>query len=62
MKIEGLIGQLNGLLEKMEQGVSIEEGLKLFEEGLEIAKKCYDALNATKGKLETLSVSLNTLN
>ena len=34
--------------------LSIEEGIKLYEEGVEISKKCYDILNKSKGKITFL--------
>ena len=38
--------------EKLEnENVSLEEGIKLFEEGGQIAKECYTALNEAKGKI-----------
>lgn len=61
MKIEELIAKLEELLVKMDQGVTIDEGIDLFEKGMEIAKQCYDLLNASKGKLEVLTASLNNL-
>lgn len=47
------------LLEKND--VSIEEGTKLYEEGVNIAKNCYDILNKNKGKITILKEELENL-
>ena len=47
------------ILEKND--VSIEEGTKLYEEGVEIAKKCYEILNKNKGKITILKDELDNL-
>ena len=47
------------ILEKND--VSIEEGTKLYEEGVEIAKKCYEILNKNKGKITVLKDELDNL-
>ena len=47
------------LLEKND--VSIEEGTKLYEEGVNIAKNCYEILNKNKGKITILKEELESL-
>ena len=41
--------------------LSIEEGIKLYEEGVEISKKCYDILNKSKGKITFLKNELEEI-
>lgn len=47
------------ILEK--NNVSIEEGTKLYEEGVNIAKNCYEILNKNKGKITILKEELENL-
>ena len=47
------------ILEKNE--VSIEDGTKYYEEGVEIVKKCYEILNKNKGKVTILKEELENL-
>lgn len=55
MNIEQLLKQLQSTVEKLEKGdLSMEQSLKLFEEGVELTEKCFSALEKTKGKLNIL--------
>ena len=52
MNLDEKLINLKKITEKLEDGnVSLDEGIKLFEEGSKLAKECYDALNETKGKI-----------
>ncbi|MBI4962590.1 MAG: exodeoxyribonuclease VII small subunit [Desulfomonile tiedjei] len=46
---------LRSIVEKMEHGgLSLDENLKLFEEGIAISRRLFDMLNRAEGKVEEL--------
>ena len=49
--IEESVKRLEEISEKLESGVSIDESLKLYEEGCKIAKQCLKDLEKAKGKI-----------
>ena len=52
MNLDEKLIKLKEITEKLENdNVSLEEGIKLFEEGSQIAKECYTSLNEAKGKI-----------
>lgn len=52
MNLDEKLLKLKEIAEKLESdNVSLDEGIKLFEEGGQIAKECYTALNEAKGKI-----------
>ncbi|MBQ9792618.1 MAG: exodeoxyribonuclease VII small subunit [Clostridia bacterium] len=54
--------RLQEIIKKLENNdVSVEEGTKLYEEGVEIAKKCYEMLKTNKGKVVILKEELEKL-
>lgn len=54
--------RLQEIIKKLENNdVSIEEGTKLYEEGVDIAKKCYEMLKTNKGKVIILKEELEKL-
>ena len=54
--------RLQEIVKKLEKNdISVEEGTKLYEEGVEIAKKCYAILNESKGKVTILKEELDKL-
>lgn len=54
--------RLQEIIKKLEKNdTSIEEGTKLYEEGVKIAKDCYSLLNANKGKVTILKEELDAL-
>lgn len=54
--------RLQEIIKKLENNdVSVEEGAKLYEEGVEIAKKCYEILKTNKGKVVILEEELKKL-
>lgn len=53
---EASLVRLQEITQKLEQGgLSLEESLKLFEEGVALYTKCSKALTAAEGRLRTLS-------
>ena len=56
LSFEEALGELETLVEKMEQGeLSLEESLKSFERGVELTRTCQEALKAAEQKVEILS-------
>jgi exodeoxyribonuclease VII small subunit len=39
--------------------MGIDEGVKLFDEGVKLSKECYEILHATKGKINIIKQELN---
>lgn len=53
---ESAISRLQNIVLTLEEGkLSLEDSLKLFEEGTEISKFCNDYLNKAENKIVTLS-------
>ena len=54
---EKSLSELEDLVEKMEKGeLSLEEALKHFERGIELAHICQSALQAAEAKVEKLLI------
>lgn len=52
---EKALGELEGLVESMEQGdLGLEESLKAFEQGIRLARECQKALEQAEQKVELL--------
>lgn len=53
---ETAMNQLNEIVLKLESGeVSLDESLKLFEKGTELASFCYDKLNKAEQKITQMT-------
>lgn len=53
---EDAMARLRQITETLEQGeVSLEESVKLFNEGTELSKLCYETLQAAELKITELS-------
>ncbi len=62
MNFEEQNARLQEIIKKLEKNdTSIEEGTKLYEEGVKIAKDCYNILNTNKGKVTILKEELDKL-
>lgn len=61
MELENKLKALEELTAKMESGVSLDEGIKLFEQGLELAKQCMGELKEYNGKLNEIKKSMDEL-
>ncbi len=56
MNFELSLSELEKIVNKLESDeCSLEEAIKLFENGIEITKKCSEYLNNAKLKIETLT-------
>lgn len=55
LKFEASLTRLEALVQKLEQGdLSLEESLKVFEEGVRLSKNCTKILNDAEKKVEIL--------
>lgn len=62
MSFEQMYAELDAIVKKLEgQGVGLEDGIKLFNDGIEISRKCLESLNESKGKIQLLTDELNKL-
>ncbi len=62
MTFEQSAKRLAEIVEKLESGeVSLEEGTKLFEEGVSLVKTCYESIDKTKGKITSAKEELEKI-
>ena len=62
MTFEQSAKRLAEIVEKLESGeVSLEEGTKLFEEGVFLVKTCYENIDKTKGKITSAKEELEKI-
>lgn len=54
MTIEQKIAKLDELAEQIEQGVSLEKSLEIFDQSVVLADECMKQLSECKGKLVIL--------
>lgn len=56
MEFEKKLGRLEEIVNKMEKGeLSLEESLKLFEEGVKLSRECHEKLNEAEVKVKMLT-------
>ena len=52
---ESSLGELEKIVRKLEEGdLSLEESLKLFEDGVRLSRECQERLNAAERRIEIL--------
>ena len=52
---ESSLGELEKIVRKLEDGdLSLEESLKLFEDGVKLSRECQERLNAAERRIEIL--------
>jgi exodeoxyribonuclease VII small subunit len=55
MDFEKKLSRLEDIVQKMEKGdSSLEESLKLFEEGVKLSRECHTRLNEAEAKVKKL--------
>lgn len=55
MDFEKKLGRLEEIVQKMERGdSSLEDSLKLFEEGVKLSRECHSRLNEAEAKVKKL--------
>lgn len=56
ISFEDSLKKLEGIVEELEKGeLSLDEALKLYEQGMEFSDKCMEKLNESKQKVEKLT-------
>lgn len=61
MTFEEKVKKLEQILEKLESSdVGLDEANKLFDEGVELSKQCFEMLEENKGKITVLKKELET--
>ncbi len=60
---ERKIGELQKIVERLESdtGVSLEESVKLFEDGLTLTKECVDRLDSMQSRIDDLDKQLDAV-
>jgi len=52
---EAAVARLEGIVQKLEQGeLSLEDSLKLYEEGIRLSRLCHTRLEEAEGRIEVL--------
>lgn len=60
MLFEEKISKLEQIVKQLESPeMGIDEGVKLFDEGVKLSKDCYEILHATKGQINIIKKELN---
>ncbi len=60
-KFEEALGELEGIVKKLESDIPLDEAVKAFERGIELSKVCIETLKTEKGKLSILVDDINNL-
>lgn len=61
MKFEESMKKIDDISKQLDENVSLEEGLKLFENSLQLAEDCMKQLNEAKGKITEISLKLGQI-
>ena len=62
MELEDKLKELERTADKLdEKDVSVEEAIRLFENGVGLIRECLEKLNESKGKIEAVSGKLNEI-
>lgn len=57
---ENAMKRLEEIVNELDKGeLTLDDSLKIFEEGIELSKKCSDKLNQSEKKLKSLTKSEN---
>lgn len=61
IKFEEALGELEGIVKKLERGgLPLEESLEAFEKGMNLSKVCSNKLNEAQRKIEILTKNEET--
>lgn len=61
MEFEKKINELQDITKALENpDIKMDEGVELYQKGVEIAKECYTMLNEVKGKVNIIKKDLET--
>ena len=62
MEFEKLLVELQSVVDKLDQPTTgLDEGIALFNRGIELSKQCMQLLNDSKGKVSLLKKELDTV-
>lgn len=62
MKFEEIEKELSKIVEKLEdKGISLDQGIKLFDEGIKLTESALEILNEGQGKIKILKAKLDKL-
>lgn len=62
MGLEKDLNELEALASKLEQSnLSLEEGIKLYEQGISLTKSCLHALNESKDRISAIKEEMSKL-
>ncbi|MDR2201807.1 MAG: exodeoxyribonuclease VII small subunit [Clostridiales bacterium] len=62
MEFEKKLEALEKIVEKLEaKDVPLEEGIRLYEDGLSLTKECIKALSESKGKISVVKKEMDKL-
>ena len=54
--------KLRSIVEKLEHGgLTLDESLKIFEEGIALSRKCMETLNHSEGKVQELLATMERI-
>jgi exodeoxyribonuclease VII small subunit len=57
---EQSLKRLEKIVDSLEEGeVSLDESLKMFEEGIQLSKECMDTLNKAETRIKQLTKDIN---
>ncbi len=56
---ESKLDELKAIVEKLESDIPLEEGMKLFEDGLRLTKECIAELDKTQDSIASLKKQLD---
>lgn len=60
MELENKLNKIEEIVEKLENpDISMDEGVKLYEHGVNLAKECLTELNGVKGKINVIKKELD---
>jgi len=54
MELEKDLNRLEEISKILENGASLDESIKLYEEGIQISKRCMETLEKAKGKISLI--------
>ncbi|MCL2555807.1 MAG: exodeoxyribonuclease VII small subunit [Firmicutes bacterium] len=61
MDFEKKLQELEQINQKLSSGISIEQGISLFERSLSLTKECIDYLNKAKAKISQIKQEVDYL-
>ena len=62
MKFEDIEKELSKVIEKLEdKEISLDEGIKLFDQGIKLTENALEILNEGQGKIKVLKAKLDKL-